>query len=121
MQAYYELPKQISDETAFEQILTKAFSSQLPTLNTPKIDADIGLTTEHIPTAVQLTLLQELKQKLDAGDIHLKYQQLYDKQDQYTHTYEVTGGFIHNNQWQDLNDLGDLKDDPELSVQLDRC
>lgn len=117
---YSELPKQISDETAFEQILTKAFSSQLPTLNTPKIDADIGLTTEHIPKAVQLTLLQELKQKLDAGDIHLKYQQLYDKQDQYTHTYEVTGGFIHNNQWQDLNDLGDLKDDPELSVQLDR-
>jgi EAL domain-containing protein (putative c-di-GMP-specific phosphodiesterase class I)/PAS domain-containing protein len=117
---YSELPKQINDQTAFEQILTKAFSSQLPTLNTPKIDADIGLTTEHIPKAVQLTLLQELKQKLDAGDIHLKYQQLYDKQDQYTHTYEVTGGFIHNNQWQDLNDLGDLKDDPELSVQLDR-
>lgn len=28
--------------------------------------------------------------------------------------------FIHNNQWQDIADLGDLKDDPELSVQLDR-
>ena len=52
--------------------------------------------------------------KLDAGDIHLKYQQLYDKQDQHTHTYEVSGGFIHNNQWQDIADLGDLKDDPGI-------
>lgn len=117
---YCELDQQIPDETRFEQILTKAFLLALPVINTPKIDADIGLTTEHIPTTVQLTLIQELKKKLDAGDIHLKYQQLYDKQDQYTHTYEVSGGFIHNNQWQELNDLTDLKDDPELSVQLDR-
>ncbi|MFW2124542.1 EAL domain-containing protein, partial [Acinetobacter ursingii] len=92
----------------------------LPVINSQKIDADIGLTTEHIQTSVKLTLLQELKQKLDAGSIQLKYQQLYDKQDQHTHTYEVTAGFIHDNQWIDLSDLADLKDDPELSVQLDR-
>lgn len=115
-----ELAQAIPDEARFEQILSKAFVEGLPVFNTPKIDADIGLTTEHIPTAVQLTLLQGLKQKLDTGDIHLKYQQLYDKQDQHTHTYEVSGGFIFDNQWQDLSDLGDLKDDPELSIQLDR-
>ncbi|ENW97216.1 EAL domain-containing protein [Acinetobacter dispersus] len=117
---YCELAQAIPDEARFEQILSKAFVEGLPVFNTPKIDADIGLTTEHIPTAVQLTLLQGLKQKLDTGDIHLKYQQLYDKQDQHTHTYEVSGGFIFDNQWQDLSDLGDLKDDPELSIQLDR-
>lgn len=117
---YCELAQAIPDEARFEQILSKAFAEGLPVFNTPKIDADIGLTTEHIPTAVQLTLLQGLKQKLDTGDIHLKYQQLYDKQDQHTHTYEVSGGFIFDNQWQDLSDLGDLKDDPELSIQLDR-
>lgn len=117
---YSELAQPIADEASFEQILTKAFSLGLPTIDSPKIDADIGLTTEQIPTNVELSLLQELRQKLDAGDIHLKYQQLYDKQDQHTHTYEVSGGFIHNNQWQDIADLVDLKDDPELSVQLDR-
>ncbi|WP_277561411.1 EAL domain-containing protein [Acinetobacter beijerinckii] len=117
---HYELSQQISDETIFEQILTKAFASALPEINSPKIDADISLTTEHVPTSAQLSILQELKLKLDAGDIHIKYQQLYDKQDQNTHTYEVTGGFIHNNQWQDLNSIDELKDDTELSVQLDR-
>lgn len=117
---HYELSQQISDETIFEQILTKAFASALPEINSPKIDADISLTTEHVPTSAQLSILQELKLKLDAGDIHIKYQQLYDKQDQNTHTYEVTGGFIHNNHWQDLNSIDELKDDTELSVQLDR-
>ncbi|ENX12497.1 hypothetical protein F895_02871 [Acinetobacter sp. CIP 64.2] len=117
---YCELAQAIPDEAMFEQVLSKAFSTALPVFNSPKIDTDFGLTTEHIPTKVQLSLLQELKQKLDAGDIHLKYQQLYDKQDQHTHTYEVSGGFIYNNQWQDLSDLADLKDDAELSVQLDR-
>lgn len=117
---YCELAKAIPDEAVFEQVLSKAFTAALPVFNSPKIDTDIGLTTEHIPTKVQLSLLQELKQKLDTGDIHLKYQQLYDKQDQHTHTYEVSGGFIHNNQWQDLSDFADLKDDVELSVQLDR-
>lgn len=117
---YCELNQPISNETAFEQLLSKAFATPLPVFNSQKIDADIGLTTEHIQTSVKLTLLQELKQKLDAGSIQLKYQQLYDKQDQHTHTYEVTAGFIHDNQWIDLSDLADLKDDPELSVQLDR-
>ncbi len=117
---YAELSQQISDESYFELLLSKAFTRPLPTLNSPRIDAEINLTTEHIPTAAELTILQDLKLKLDAGDLHLKYQQLYDKQDQHTHSYEVSSGFIFNNQWQNISDLSDLKDDPELSVQLDR-
>ncbi|MCH7312188.1 EAL domain-containing protein [Acinetobacter sp. ANC 4805] len=117
---YHELNQQIADEASFEQILSKAFSLALPVLNNPSIDSDIGLATDKITMSIELDLLQELRQKLDAGDIHLKYQQLYDKQDQFTHTYEVVGGFIHNNQWIDLMDLNDLKEDHELSAQLDR-
>jgi EAL domain-containing protein (putative c-di-GMP-specific phosphodiesterase class I) len=117
---YYELNQQIVDEADFEQILSKAFSLALPVLNNPSIDSDIGLATDKITMSIELDLLQELRQKLDTGDIHLKYQQLYDKQDQFTHTYEVIGGFIHNNQWINLMDLNDLKEDHELSAQLDR-
>lgn len=117
---YAEVTQQIPDEAYFEQLLSKAFSAALPVINAPEIDANIGLATQHTPVVLEISLLEELRQKLEAGDIHLKYQQLYDKQDQYTHTYEVTGGFISNNQWQDISDLGNLKDDPELSVQLDR-
>ena len=117
---HYELNQQIVDEADFEQILSKAFSLALPVLNNPSIDSDIGLATDKITMSIELDLLQELRQKLDTGDIHLKYQQLYDKQDQFTHTYEVIGGFIHNNQWINLMDLNDLKEDHELSAQLDR-
>ena len=117
---YHELNQQIADEANFEQILSKAFSLALPVLNNPSIDSDIGLATDKITMSIELDLLQELRQKLEAGDIHLKYQQLYDKQDQFTHTYEVIGGFIHNNQWVNLMDLNDLKEDHELSAQLDR-
>ena len=68
----------------------------------------------------QSSLLQQLKQKLAKGEIHLKYQQIYDKHDEETHNYEVTSGFIADEQWHDLNDLAELKEDAELSIQLDR-
>ncbi|MFE1970991.1 hypothetical protein ACFMJR_19385 [Acinetobacter baumannii] len=32
----------------------------------------------------------------------------------------MTSGFIAGEQWYDLNDLSDLKEDAELSIQLDR-
>ena len=114
---YCELTQAIADEAQFEQLLNKAFARALPAMNSAKID---GLTTEHIPTTPQLSLLQTLKQRLDAGELQLKYQQLYDKQDQHTHSFEVSSGLIYNNQWVDLNDLSDLKEDPELSIMVDR-
>ena len=79
----------------------------------------IDISTENIPK-VQHSILQTLQQKLEAGDIHLKYQQLYDKQDSNLYIYEVTSGFIYDNSWQDINHLADLRDDPELSIKVDR-
>jgi EAL domain-containing protein (putative c-di-GMP-specific phosphodiesterase class I) len=64
--------------------------------------------------------LQQLKQQLARSEIHLKYQQIYDKHDQETHNYEVTSGFISDEQWYDINDLAELREDSELSIQLDR-
>ena len=57
---------------------------------------------------------------MDRGEIHLKYQQLYDKQDVNLYTYEVTSGFIFENSWKDLSSLRELAEDPELSIKLDR-
>ena len=117
---YQELDQQILDDAHFEKIISQAFTHALPVLKNASIDSDISLTTDKISMSMEVNLLEELRSKLDKGDIHLKYQQLYDKQDQFTHTYEVFGGIIHNNQWLDLMDLSDLKDDHELSAQLDR-
>ena len=87
----------------------------------PSIEAvPLDLTIEHFDHTPQSSLLQQLRQKLAQGEIHLKYQQIYDKHDQETHNYEVTSGFIAGEQWYDLNDLSDLKEDAELSIQLDR-
>ena len=68
----------------------------------------------------QPTILQALQQRLESGDIRLKYQQLYDKYDTNLYTYEVTSGFIYENQWHNLADFRELADDPELSIKVDR-
>ena len=57
---------------------------------------------------------------MERGEIHLKYQQLYDKQDSNLYTYEVTSGFIYKNTWQDITAIRELADDPEFSIKLDR-
>lgn len=65
-------------------------------------------------------LLQRLQQDLQHGLVTLRYQQLYDKEDQNTHTYEVSSSFIFDNKWHDLIDLEELNQAPELSWELDR-
>ncbi|MFH4077529.1 diguanylate phosphodiesterase, partial [Acinetobacter baumannii] len=66
----------------------------------PSIEAvPLDLTIEHFEVTSQSSLLQQLKQKLAKGEIHLKYQQIYDKHDEETHNYEVTSGFIADEQW----------------------
>ena len=54
------------------------------------------------------------------NQIHLKYQQLYDKEDSHLYTYEVTSGFIFENKWKDIAQLRELAEDSELSIKLDR-
>ena len=82
----------------------------------PKINVEPTLQSNS-PKA---GLLYALKDKLAAGEIHLKYQQLYDKEDSTLYTYEVTSGFILDNQWKSLANLHELNDDIELAVKLDR-
>jgi EAL domain-containing protein (putative c-di-GMP-specific phosphodiesterase class I) len=65
-------------------------------------------------------ILEQIMQSLDKGEIQLKYQQLYDKHDSSLNTYEVTSGFIFENQWKKVSNLIELDDDIELSIKLDR-
>lgn len=65
-------------------------------------------------------ILEQIMQSLEKGEIQLKYQQLYDKHDSSLNTYEVTSGFIFENQWEKVSNLIELDDDIELSIKLDR-
>lgn len=123
------------DEASFAKLLDQTNQQELPKAKSeielvPTIDIispeptsssiSIDLSLQNVDAPVQSSLLQQLKQQLARGEIHLKYQQIYDKHDQETHNYEVTSGFIADEQWHDLNDLATLRDDSELSIQLDR-
>lgn len=65
-------------------------------------------------------IIHALRQCLEKGEIHLKYQQLYDKEDSQLYTYEVTSGFIFDNKWQSITAIRELASDQELSIKLDR-
>ncbi|MDS7933340.1 EAL domain-containing protein [Acinetobacter sp. V91_7] len=123
------------DEASFAKLLDQTSQQELPKAKSeielvPTIDIitpeptsssiSLDLSLQNVDAPVQSSLLQQLKQQLARGEIHLKYQQIYDKHDQETHNYEVTSGFIADEQWHDLNDLAALRDDSELSIQLDR-
>ncbi|KQQ77645.1 diguanylate phosphodiesterase [Acinetobacter sp. Leaf130] len=123
------------DEASFAKLLDQTNQQELPKAKSeielvPTIDIispeptsssiSLDLSLQNVDAPVQSSLLQQLKQQLARGEIHLKYQQIYDKHDQETHNYEVTSGFIADEQWHDLNDLATLRDDSELSIQLDR-
>jgi EAL domain-containing protein (putative c-di-GMP-specific phosphodiesterase class I)/PAS domain-containing protein len=82
---------------------------------------------EHIEQDIQTKpifknapILEQIMQSLEKGEIQLKYQQLYDKQDTSLNTYEVSSGFIFENQWKKVSNLIELDDDIELSIKLDR-
>ena len=130
----YALLNQPLTEISFSSLLNEAEKQNLPQV-TPQLEiapieekivsptvetVPLDLTIDHFEVSSQSSLLQQLKQKLAKGEIHLKYQQVYDKHDEETHNYEVTSGFIADEQWHDLNDLADLKEDAELSIQVDR-
>ncbi|MFI7919115.1 diguanylate phosphodiesterase, partial [Acinetobacter baumannii] len=63
----------------------------MPTVDktvSPSIEAvPLDLTIEHFDHTPQSSLLQQLRQKLARGEIQLKCQEIYDKQDQETDTY----------------------------------
>ena len=128
---YVILDGEIRDESHFEQFVSSAYNTALPQ-NAPtaelelKTHLDIPTLELHHPEMKPLhslpesSLIKALEKSLDRGEIHLKYQQLYDKQDVNLYTYEVTSGFIFENSWKDLSSLRELAEDPELSIKLDR-
>lgn len=123
------------NEDSFAKLLNQTSQQELPKAQAeielaPTIDIiapepvkspiSLDLSLEQVDAPLPSSLLQQLKQRLARSEIHLKYQQIYDKHDQETHNYEVTSGFISDDQWYDINDLAELREDSELSIQLDR-
>lgn len=78
------------------------------------------IETPANPTFQESAILTQIVRSLEKGEIQLKYQQLYDKQDSVLNIYEVSCGFIFENQWKKVSNLIELDDDIELSIKLDR-
>lgn len=125
----HKLPSN-KDDTALD--LVPEFSFE-PTQSTEALNLDIPLIGESEPLALAPSkapvntvttndepIIHALRQCLDQGEIHLKYQQLYDKEDAQLYTYEVTSGFIFENKWQSITAIRELAADQELSIKLDR-
>jgi EAL domain-containing protein (putative c-di-GMP-specific phosphodiesterase class I)/PAS domain-containing protein len=142
------LNQELRDEAQLESLIEQAFNAPLPTqsntqteeivfeapvistvsIETP--DLDIPLTvadsSSHLGAVGEPELMHEpaiirsLRKVLDDGDIQLKYQQLYDKEDTNLYLYEVTAGFIFENKWKSLNQIRELAQEQELSIKLDR-
>ncbi len=143
---FSELDLNSFTEANFESVLAQAYNQPLPkrdtasdlqleaTLQETKIELIANEPTLNIeplqfssepilnvqPIVKESPLLAQIQEKLEKSEIHLKYQQLYDKQDSNLYTYEVTSGFIYENQWKKTNNLIELDDDIELSIKLDR-
>ena len=127
------LTQDIQNESSFEQLISQGFANALPQ---PQEQHNSGLALDlsfgesnlnviesaaAVPQSYsESTIISAIRQNLDRGEIHLKYQQLYDKQDTNLYTYEVTSGFIFNSEWKTLTGLIDLAEDPELAIKLDR-
>ncbi|MFZ0024226.1 EAL domain-containing protein [Acinetobacter sp.] len=120
-------------EVASEFKLDIPSSSSSPSsLDMPSIDFSVADKPIASPTVATISpavtslpsttpsILKTLSECLERGEIHLKYQQLYDKEDTDLYTYEVTSGFIFENTWQDISQLVELREDDELSIKLDR-
>lgn len=129
---YAVLEGEIADSSQFEQLMECAFATALPYqqkdeqslgLDLSMTDLSLEIVEPKVAPVVETagsSLLGALRHSLDRNEIHLKYQQLYDKQDSNLYTYEVSSGFIHQAEWKSLTGLVDLAEDPELSIKLDR-
>ena len=109
---------QFTSSTSPIEIVTPAevAESDIPAINFHKAEPSFIAQ----PMLNESAVIKALRDCLERGEIHLKYQQLYDKEDQNMYTYEVTSGFIFENQWRDISQLNELADDSELSIKLDR-
>ena len=114
---YRMIEREFEDEAHLKQIMSDAFAQPLPNSTREEV---LELNLDQPTKEQSLSLLDSLSQNLSNGQIHLKYQQIYDKQDTDLYIYEVTSGFIYQNQWIALESLSDLDENSELSIKLDR-
>lgn len=147
---YSVLNGDIKDETHLDHYISLAFATKLPIpceqtsiplgldldldfspkIETPSLTTDAPVvsiqstnTETNVPvllTSLDNSTLSRISECLDKGEIHLKYQQLYDKEDSNLYTYEVTSNYIDGSSWKSCSDILDLSEDPELSIKLDR-
>lgn len=123
---YCLIPSQVEHTESLENYINKALHQALPhketTQASPKSTPHVQLQ-RHVVTApaeLNTSFAQQIKNQLEQNTLELRYQQLYDKQDQTLYIYEVSYGHLNNNQWHSLLDHVDLQDAPELMLQLDR-
>lgn len=133
------LPNLLSNDAALETTLeeieeihfevTQADEPTSIQLNTPSSEVEPDHSTEFVFQAIEEPvqsdevhgdILVHLRKVLERDQITLKFQQIYDKEDTSLNTYEVSSGFIFENQWIQLDDIEELVDDPELSIKIDR-
>lgn len=125
-EAHIELaPMQLEEITPIATIEPATLTLEAEAIPTPSITIPTPTIAVEAAAPIQVNLtdspiLRQITEKLEQGEIRIKYQQLYDKQDTNLYTYEVTSGFIYENQWKKISNLIELDDDIELSIKLDR-
>lgn len=103
-----------ADQNTIE--LTLLDDSSQPTAIETQVKSKLSLDSITPENAI----LEHIQQKLELNEIQLKYQQLYDKEDQNLYIYEASSGFIYENEWKSHESLIELDRDIELSIKLDR-
>lgn len=111
------LVESATDKSENGQKLEFSLMDEETVQNTPAAPDYSGKETK---LKIEESHLDHLTQALEKSEIHLKYQQLYDKQDENLFIYEVTSGIIHDNKWLAIGDLNDLHHDSDLSIKVDR-
>ncbi|WP_111859740.1 EAL domain-containing protein [Acinetobacter sp. CFCC 10889] len=125
-EAHIELaPMQLEEIAPIATIEPATLTLEAEAIPTPSITIPTPTIAVEAAAPIQVNLtdspiLRQITEKLEQGEIRIKYQQLYDKQDTNLYTYEVTSGFIYENQWKKISNLIELDDDIELSIKLDR-
>ena len=147
---YSLVSDQIKDEVHFDSLVAKAFDTQVvapcesvtesfaesvpldfqadasiphienPTLNIVNPNPISTKLEDTFSIETPMNAISRVARVLEHGEIHLKYQQLYDKEDSNLYTYEVTSGYINDSKWQCCNNIAELSQEPELSIKLDR-
>lgn len=126
---YSEIEGAIQNQEQFDFLIVHGLSHPIQHKKVESHDIQFSNFESHeLPPAMVLgaeldreqQLIKELHSIIEQNAVHLKYQQLYDKQDTELYTYEVSSGVIYEKQWLSLEDLAELRKDTELAVKLDR-